>query len=110
MLNPTNFVSYEKTESIFQTPKKYAFHLSKKVEGDIDKDIFLGSKTYIADKDLRPIVKELSTKLFGNENHELLDLESRILIAKKLKHEYCSTPKQISRMIGLSVEILKGYI
>ena len=110
MLNPISFVSFEKTEALFQTPRKYIFYLSKKVEGDIDNQVNSTTKAYVSDKELRIILKGLTKKMFGEESHLLLDINSKIKLAKKLRYEYYSTPKQISRMLGISIDILKGYI
>lgn len=30
--------------------------------------------------------------------------------AKKLRYEYASTPKQISRMLQLEIDIVKGFV
>lgn len=110
MLNPIDFVCYDKMEKLFKTPTRYNYFLAKKVEGDIDQELQNGRQTYIIDKDLRPIVQTLAKRLFGEQDPKLLNIDSRLILARKLRYEYYSTPKQISRMLGLSLDILNGYI
>ena len=97
-------------EKLFKTPTRYNYFLAKKVEGDIDQELQNGRQTYIIDKDLRPIVQTLAKRLFGEQDPKLLNIDSRLILARKLRYEYYSTPKQISRMLGLSLDILNGYI
>jgi hypothetical protein len=59
---------------------------------------------------MRRIVEHLAVEMFGIENKTLLDVKSRILLAKKLRYEYASTPKQISRMLQLEIDIVKGFV
>ena len=110
MLNPIDFVCYNKLEKIFKTPTRYNYFLAKKVEGDIDQELQNGRHTYILDKELRPIVLSLSENMFGISDIKLLNIQNRLTLARKLRYEYFSTPKQISRMLGLPLDFLKGYI
>ncbi len=62
------------------------------------------------DKDLRPIVEGLVKEMYRATDIRKLDINARLVLAKRLRYEYFSTPKQISRMLGVSVDALKGYI
>ncbi len=110
MICPDCFVSYEKVENLFQTSRRYLFYLSKKVEGTVESEMLYGARNYIVDKELRVIAKELVKKLYGEDDYKLLDIGSRLQLAKKLKYDYLATTKQISRVIGVSIEILSSYI
>lgn len=110
MLNPIDFVFYDKLEKLFKTPTRYNYFLAKKVEGVIDQELQNGRQTYIIDKELRPIVLNLSENIFGISDIRLLNIQNRLTLARKLRYEYYSTPKQISRMLGLPLDFLKGYI
>jgi hypothetical protein len=52
----------------------------------------------------------MTRELFGTDNITELDVKDRLLIAKRLRYNYASTVKQISRMIHLDPSALEGYI
>lgn len=108
MILPDCFLDIEYVERLFKSPARYLYHLSKKLEGKIE--ILEGTKAFIPDKELRPLVEGLSGQLFGKPDIKQLDFNSRILLARKLRYEYASTPKQISRMVCLDSDVLKKFI
>lgn len=110
MLNPICFCQIDKVESLFKTPGRYIYFLAKKVEGKVEEDISQGNRTYIMDKDLRPIIETLVNNMFGCTDVKMLNMEARLKLARKLRYEYLSTPKQISRMLGISIEVVKEYV
>ncbi len=110
MLVPTNFWDAAFVESLFKSPARYLYFLSKKLEGDIDATVSDLSRTFIPDKDLRVIVLKMTHQLFDITDTRLLNISQRLVLARKLRYEYASTVKQISRMLNLNPDILQGYI
>ena len=110
MMDPRCFTEVHKLESLFRTPVRYIYFVSKKLEGKIDLALSQGQKTFLQDKDLRPITAELCLKNFGSDNVRKLDVKSRLVLARILRRDYASTPKQIARMLYLNADILKGFI
>ena len=110
MLNPSCFTEWEKVEQLFVSPIRHMYYINKKIEGEIDLTLSQGHKTFIPDKDLRPITEKLSTEKFGVSDIRKLPIKSRISLARTLRREYASTPKQIARMVYLDIDTLKGFI
>lgn len=111
MLNPECFLNVSFVESLFQTPLRYLYFLSKKLEGQIDLTLDNSNqRKFIPDQELRNIVEQLAASLFNCNKIASLDFKSRITLAKKLKHEYAASIKQISRMLNLDADSLKGFI
>ena len=110
MINPQHFTEIHKASAIFKSPARYLYFLSKKLEGKIDIDAAQGNRTFISDKELRPIVIRMSENMFQTSDIKLLNVNNRLILARKLRHEYASTTKQISRMVFLDPEILKGFV
>ncbi len=110
MLDVRCFVDVPFLEKLFRTPGRYLYFLSKKLEGDIDQFFTMGTRTFVQDKDLRIIVEKMAKEHYGEEDVKLLSVKTRLLLARKLRYEYASTVKQISRMLHLDVELLKGVI
>ena len=97
-------------ERLFKSPGRYLYFLSKKLEGDIDQFFTMGTRTFVQDKDLRPVVEKLAEEFYGEKDVRLLSVNTRLLLARKLRYEYASSVKQISRMLHLDAEKLKGFI
>ena len=103
-----SFLNIARIENIFKTPIRYNYFLAKKLEGNIE--MMNGQKTFLPDKELRPITLQIATRLFGTPDIKALDVRSRLRIARELRHGYAATVKQISRMVYLDPESLKDFI
>lgn len=110
MINPECFTELQKMENLFKTPIRYLYFVTKKLEGKIDVALSQGHKTFIPDKDLRPITTELCIKTFQTDDIRRLDVKSRLVLARILRSEYASSPKQIARMLYVDADLLKGFI
>lgn len=110
MINPRCFVDYRVVELIYRSPNRYLYFLSKKLEGKIDMKLSQGVGSFIPDREMRSITDSLTREMFGLEKRGLLNMSQRIQIAKRLRYEYGATHKQISRMLSIDVNILKGFV
>lgn len=110
MINPRCFVDYRIVESIYRSPNRYLYFLAKKLEGKIDMKLSQSVSSFIPDKEMRSITDSLTREMFGLEKKGLLNMSQRIQMAKKLRYEYGATHKQISRMLNVDVNILKGFM
>lgn len=110
MIDPQSFTDVVKANSIFKSPVRYIYFLSRKLEGKIDVDAVHGSRTFIPDKELRPIVAKMVMEMFQMEDVRSLNVTDRLSLARRLRREYVSTVKQISRMLSLDPELLKGFV
>ena len=108
MILPKHFLNISRLEGIFKSPIKYLYHLSKKLEGKIE--MLQGTQAFICDKDLRIITRNIAEKLHGNDTPEKLDFNSKLKIARKLRYDYGSTTKQISRMLSIDVDLLSKFV
>lgn len=110
MILPQNFLQLREVEELFKTPSRYLYFLSKKLEGKVDELLSGGHSTFIPDKFLRPIVSRIALEMYGSGDLNTLGINARMAIARKLRYEYAATVKQISRMLYLNADVLKGYI
>ena len=108
MIDPRSFLDIETAEKVFKSPIRYIYFLSKKLEGKLE--LTQGTSSFYPDKELRRITQNLAIELFADDNIKDLDFNSKIVIARKLRYNYASTPKQISRMLHLPSEILSKFI
>ncbi len=110
MLDISSFVEISKVESIFRSPARYTYFLAKKLEGTIESQFRNARSAYQPDKEIRQVTTRICREMFGHEDVKSLDTKSKLSIAKKLRYDYLSTLKQISRMVFLSEDMLKGFI
>ena len=108
MILPECFLDISKLEGLFKSPARYLYYLSKKLEGKVEMQH--GIQTFICDKELRVIVKELAGELFGRHDLDKLDFNSKLVLARRLRYNYASTPKQMSRMLDMNVDVLTRFI
>ena len=109
MLVPVkSFLNIARLENIFKTPIRYNYFLAKKLEGSIE--MAQGLKTFLPDKELRPVAAQISMALFGTTDIRSLNVKSKLRIAREMRHAYAATVKQISRMVYLDPESLNGFI
>lgn len=110
MIYPGSFMDFGRMEQIFRSSLRYSYFLAKKLEGTVEMQFSDSKKVFLPDKELRDIVKNLARQLFGNENIRILDMKSRIVLAKRLRYDYAATVKQISRMVYLDGDLLNGFV
>ena len=80
------------------------------MEGTVELQMHESRKTFMPDKDLRKVTKQISRELYGVDDVRSLDVKSRLAIARKLRYDYASTLKQISRMLYLDPDALGGFV
>ena len=108
MILPKHFLNISKLEGIYKSPNKCLYHLSKRLEGKIE--MLHGTQAFICDKELRIITRDIAEELYGKDTPEKLDFNSKLNIARKLRYNYGSTPKQISRMLSIDINLLSKFV
>lgn len=110
MILPGSFMDLGHVERIFKTPARYSYFLAKKLEGTVEMQMNESRRTFMTDKDLREVTKKLSRMMYGEDDVRSLDVKSRMAVARKLRYDYASTVKQISRMLYLDPDLLGGFV
>lgn len=110
MISPHSFMDFSRIENIFRTSTRYSYFLAKKLEGHVEMQLAKSRKVFIPDKELRQIVRKIAHDTYRTEDVRTLDVKSRLAIAKRLRYDYASTLKQISRMVCLDDDLLKGFV
>ena len=110
MILPCSFMDIGHVERIFKTPTRYSYFLAKKLEGTVELQMHGSKRIFMPDKELRKVTKQISRELYDVDDVRSLDVKSRVAIARKLRYDYASTVKQISRMLYLDPDTLGGFI
>ena len=108
MICPENFLEIKTIEGLYNSPLRYLYYLSKKLEGKIEMQ--QGTRIFIPDRELRPIIEGISKQLFGDRPIKNLDFNSRLLLARELRYNYAATIKQIARMVHLDIDLLSKFV
>ena len=110
MILPTCFMDFSITESFFKSPIRYTYFLSKKIEGMIELELEHAQKTFIPDKEMRQIVKDMIIERYRTADIRKVGINERLQIARTLKFKYACTVKQISRMVHIEKGAIEGFI
>ena len=110
MILPSSFMDLGHVERIFKTSARYSYFLAKKLEWTVEMQMNESRRTFMTDTELREVTKQISRKLYGVDDVRSLDVKSRMAIARKLRYDYASTVKQISRMLYLDSDLLGGFV
>ena len=110
MILPASFMNISRLESFYRSPARYSYFLAKKLEGIVEQTLEHSRKSFIPDKELRPVVRQLALKRYGSDDIKSLNVNARLNIARTLRYGYGSTLKQISRMIHIDTGTLEGFV
>ena len=110
MIIPTCFMDISICESHFKTPIRYTYFLSKKLEGTIEQELEHAQKTFIPDKEMRQIVKDITLEKYQTADIRQVGINERLQIARTLKLKYACTVKQICRMVHIEKDIIEGFV
>lgn len=104
------FLDVENIQEIYKSPARYAYFMAKKLEGKVELSMARNGKVFLSDRELRPVVAEISMKMYKTTEASGLDVNSKLQIAKELRRSYACSVKQIGRMLGLKPESLADFI
>jgi REP element-mobilizing transposase RayT len=110
MIHPACFMDISITESYFKSPIRYTYFLSKKLEGMIELDLEHAQKTFIPDKEMRQIVKDMIIERYQTADIRQVGINERLQVARTLKYKYACTVKQICRMVHMEKDAIEGFV
>lgn len=105
-VSPISFCDTEAGERIFRDASHYFFMLSKSVETNrkIAKEI--GESLYYNDNELFYAISQVARDKYNSSSLTALNAEAKIEVAKIMFFDYNASPKQISRMLKISLAVL----
>jgi hypothetical protein len=89
---------------------RYTYFLSKKLEGTIELELEHAQKTFIPDKEMRQIVKDMIIEKYQTADIRQVGINERLQIARTLKFKYACTVKQICRMVHIEKDTIEGFL
>ena len=99
MPHPASFVNYKLVESLFESPRQYAYYVMKNVEAQVEVARRLGEKPVFPDEDLLPICLKLLKEAFGTCKYAEMTEAQRLSVASRLKYDYNASNKQLARLL-----------
>ena len=110
LILPTNYVPVRLVESLFRSARAYLYFMSSTREEDVEARGGAISRLSLPDAEMRQHKRELLKELFGRESSRELNTQERIRLGKELRRRYNSSPSQIARLVGLSLDELTTYL
>ena len=107
---PGNYVNYKHAESLYRSPKSFAFFMGQRKEDEINNVLGIHNSVCLPDIELREKAVNSCIRLFGTADLRALDVKSRIVLAKELRKDYYCSFKQIARIVHLHSKYLAELV
>lgn len=107
-ISPLEFCHIAEAEGVFRDAKQYFHIISRNVESNSEIARTIGESIFYTDTDLYNAATKLAKEHFGNHNIKVLPVESKLEIAKRLHFDYNAGDKQLNRLLGIDLLILKA--
>lgn len=107
---PGNYVDYKRVESLYRSPKSFAYFMGQKKEDEVNDALGIYDTVFLPDIELREKAVARCSVLFATTDLRQLDVRGRLILAKELRKEYRCSPKQIARIIHLDPKYIKELV
>lgn len=107
-ISPLEFCHIEEAESIFRDAKQYFYTISRNIEANSEVAKSIGESIFYTDSDLYSAASKMAKENFGNYNLKTLPVDAKLEIAKRLHYDYNAGDKQLNRLLGIDIMILKA--
>ena len=110
MICPSCYVETSMVESIFRSPARLMYLLSKKVENEVELLLGVAGRVTMTDQEIMTQMPTLIKNEFGRDGLEQLTMEQRIALCLLLKRNYRANSKQIARLTRLSLDVVEKVV
>ena len=107
-ISPIEFCHVEVAESVFRDAKQYFYTISRNVESNSDIAKSIGESIYYTDNDLYSAATKMAKEHFGDYKLNALPVDAKMEIAKRLHFDYNAGDKQLNRLLGIDLMILRA--
>lgn len=107
-ISALEFCHIDEAESIFRDAKQYFYTISRNIESNSEVAKSIGEAVYYTDTDLFSAASKMAKENFGSYNLKILSVESKLEMAKRLHYEYNAGDKQLNRLLGIDLALLKA--
>lgn len=104
---PSSYCVLKKTEQLFRDPHHYFSMLSKNWEAYSEIAKRLGDSVTITNEEMYGAVCALCAKEYGIKNPGHLNPDQKIEMAKRMKHDYNASNKQIKSILRLEMHLVE---
>lgn len=105
-ISPSAFCDLALAENLFRDARHYFNLVSKGVESFRDIANLLGDGAFYTDDEMFIIVRQICRDNYGNARPEILPMESKRELARRLHFDYKLANRQIQRMLRLDGRVL----
>lgn len=107
-ISPLEFCHIEEAENIFRDAKQYFYIVARNIESSSEIAKSIGESIYYTDTDLYIAASKMAKELYGDHNPKILPPEAKLDMAKRLHFDYNAGDKQLNRILGIDLSILKS--
>ena len=107
-VSPICFCDVNAAEGLFRNAQHYFSKIAKSIESSASIARMIGESFYYLDDELYSIVVGMCTREYNCKTPSMIPVQAKVALAKKMRFEYNASVKQISRILKLDVNSVKG--
>lgn len=106
---PGCFTEFKRIEAVFKTAWNYQYEMNKRVEEKVNSEI-MAERVSLPDGDVLKMASEISARMFGEYDIDLLTVKQRIKLCMALRKEVGGNIGQLSRIVHIQLKELREII
>lgn len=106
MIMPECYVETKLVESIFLSPKKFLYYMSRNTDREIELSMGLAKKMSFDDSQIKTAMLRTCAEEFNTDNPDRLDMDDKCRLMIMMKKRYGASAKQLARLTGIGIDFL----
>lgn len=106
---PGCYTEFKRIEAVFKTAWNYQYEMNKRVEEKVNSEI-MAERVSLPDGDVLKMASEISARMFGEYDIDLLTVKQRIKLCMALRKEVGGNIGQLSRIVHIQLKELREII
>lgn len=107
-ISPLEFCHVAEAENVFRDAKQYFYTIARNVEANSEVAKSIGESIFYTDSDLFSVASKIAKEHYGSHNLKTLPIEAKLDVAKRLHFDYNAGDKQLSRLLGIDLMVVKA--
>lgn len=106
MIMPECYVETKLVESVFLSPKKFLYYMSRNTDREIELSMGLAKKMSFDDNQIKTAMLRTCAEEFNTDNPDRLDMDDKCRLMIMMKKRYGASAKQLARLTGIGIGFL----
>ena len=110
MIMPECYVETKLVESIFLSPKRFLYYISRNTDREAELSMGLVRKISFDDSHIKTALLQICTEEFNTDSPDSLDMDEKCRLMIMMKKRYGASAKQLARLTGIGIDFLNQLL